>query len=79
MFKRASSLSLLMAAVFSVPLLWAAVPVATGTTAGGNELAQANVPVDAGLVSLDFRMLTSRMCLKCWPLRAGSISWQPPM
>jgi len=58
MFKRASSLSVLMAAVVSVPMVWAAV-------------AQSNLSPAAGLVSLDFQDADIRNVLKVLAFKSG--------
>ena len=69
MFKRAYSLSLLMVAVF-MPMGWAAVSSAPGGSTA-SELAQANLPPEAGLVSLNFQDADIRNVLKVLAFKSG--------
>jgi type IV pilus assembly protein PilQ len=66
MFKCATSLSLLMAAVVYAPMVWAD-PGGTTPT----EMAQANVPPESGLVSLDFQDADIRNVLKVLAFKSG--------
>jgi len=70
MLKRASSLSLLMAAFAFVPMIWAAVPAGPGETTPG-DLAQTNVSPVPGLVSLDFQDADIRSVLKVLAFKSG--------
>ena len=70
MFKRASRLSLLMMVV-AVPMAWAAVPAAAPGGATASELAQANLPSQAGLVSLNFQDADIRNVLKVLAFKSG--------
>jgi type IV pilus assembly protein PilQ len=70
MFKRASSLGLLVVVAVSVPMVWAAVQTdPSGATA--SELAQANLPPGGGLVSLDFQDADIRSVLKVLAFKSG--------
>src|SRR5271167_1716366 len=70
MFKRASSLSLLMVTAVWASMVWAAVPTDAGVAAP-NQLAQANLPPEAGLVSLDFQDADIRSVLKVLAFKSG--------
>ncbi len=69
MFRRVFSLSFLMAAAVSAPMLWAAAPASGGTTPG--EVSPANLSPEAGLVSLDFQDADIRNVLKVLAFKSG--------
>ena len=70
MFKRASSLSLLMMVAAWAPMVWAALPSDPGgSTAKG--LPQANLSSEAGLISLDFQDADIRNVLKVLAFKSG--------
>ncbi len=70
MFKRASSLGLLMAAAYICPVYAAATP-ADANPAAAPGLAQAHVSVQEGLVSLDFQDADIRNVLKVLAFKSG--------
>jgi type IV pilus assembly protein PilQ len=69
MFKRASSLMILMVAA-SMPLVWAVSP-ADPDGAAASELSPASVNPQAGLVSLDFQDADIRNVLKVLAFKSG--------
>ena len=69
MFKRASSIIMLMITA-SVPLVWADMS-SMPDTAAPSQLTQANLPTDAGLVSLDFQDADIRNVLKVLAFKSG--------
>ena len=68
-FKRVSSLSFLMIAVI-MPMAWAAVSSAPGVSTA-SELAQASLPSETGLVSLNFQDADIRNVLKVLAFKSG--------
>ncbi len=70
MFKRASSLSLLMIVAVSVPMVWAAAQTGPGGAAA-SELATANLHPEGGLVSLDFQDADIRSVLRVLAFKSG--------
>ena len=70
MSKRLNSLFLIMAAAFSVPMVWATASADVGTTTP-TEMAQADLPAPAGLVSLDFQDADIRNVLKVLAFKSG--------
>jgi type IV pilus assembly protein PilQ len=69
MFKRASSLSVLVAAAAFAPIVWA-LPVDNGASTP-SEMAQASLPTGSGLVSLDFQDADIRSVLKVLAFKSG--------
>ena len=70
MFKRVSSLSFLMMVAASVPMVWAALPSASGG-AMTRGVPQANLSSEAGLISLDFQDADIRNVLKVLAFKSG--------
>src|ERR1700691_3847589 len=70
MLKYASSLGFLMVAAAFMPVVWTTALADPGATPAG-ELAQANVPPEAGLVSLDFQDADIRSVLKVLAFKSG--------
>jgi type IV pilus assembly protein PilQ len=71
MVKRASGLIFLMLLAVSVPMTAGAVVSAGSGAATANELAQANLPAEAGLVSLNFQDADIRNVLKVLAFKSG--------
>ena len=70
MLKRTYRLSLLILAAVSVPMVWADVPAQPAATTAA-ALSETNLPVDAGLVSLDFQDADIRNVLKVLAFKSG--------
>jgi type IV pilus assembly protein PilQ len=71
MLRRASSLSFLIAAAIFVPAGLAAVQVQPTGAATASDLAQADLPLQSGLVSLDFQDADIRSVLKVLAFKSG--------
>jgi len=70
MLKAASSVVILMVAAVSVPMVWAATQTSP-SGAAASELATANLPAEAGFVSLNFRDADIRNVLKVLAFKSG--------